>query len=359
VATHPLVERHDELARLDAVLGAARSGAGATLVIEGPAGIGKTSLSASVRERAARSGMTVLHARGTPLEREYALGVVRQWLEPVVAGDPNRDGLFAGAAQLAERVVLAVPEGLDAAPVGVLHGLYWLTANLAERGPLLVAIHDAHWAGGLWHWKAPHPQWEPTEPWGQDVSSYAIDDGQRLLLFDPLGVPSDIEELAADRETAIVLTAPWHERDAQSLAERLGVPVFTPSPDTAENLLRMYDFTAPEGWISRTCDGLSTARPARRTGTRPAIDCPSESRRSPDRSATTWSSGSRATVRWLQATRSPTLARPSDQPSLACRRCDARAGRRRPAPAARPAGRALPRDTRGPYDRSALERALS
>jgi hypothetical protein len=41
-----------------------------------------------------------------------------------------------------------------------------------------------------------------------------------------------------------VLTAPWHERDAQSLVERLGMLVYTPSPDTAEDLLRMYDFRA-------------------------------------------------------------------------------------------------------------------
>jgi hypothetical protein len=63
-------------------------------------------------------------------------------------------------------------------------------------------------------------------------------------------VPLEIEQLAVDHETAIVLTAPWHERDAQSLVEPLGVPVYTPSLDTAEDLLRTYDFTAPEGWIS-------------------------------------------------------------------------------------------------------------
>jgi glyoxylase-like metal-dependent hydrolase (beta-lactamase superfamily II) len=103
---------------------------------------------------------------------------------------------------------------------------------------------------GLWHWTASHPGWEPTEPWDQNVSSYAIEEGGRLLLFDPLGVPPEIEALAADRESAIVLTAPWHERDSQSLVERLGVPVYTPSPDTAEDLLRVYDFTAPEGWVS-------------------------------------------------------------------------------------------------------------
>jgi glyoxylase-like metal-dependent hydrolase (beta-lactamase superfamily II) len=103
---------------------------------------------------------------------------------------------------------------------------------------------------GVWHWQAPHPDWEDGEPWDPNISSYAIDDGERLLLFDPLGVPREIEERAANRETAIVLTAPWHERDSQSLVERLGVPVYTPSPDTAEDLLRTHNFTAPEGWVS-------------------------------------------------------------------------------------------------------------
>jgi hypothetical protein len=27
-----------------------------------------------------------------------------------------------------------------------MHGLYWMTANLAERTPLLLAVDDAHWA---------------------------------------------------------------------------------------------------------------------------------------------------------------------------------------------------------------------
>ena len=45
---------------------------------------------------------------------------------------------------------------------------------------------------GLWHWEAPHPAWQSTEPWGENVSSYAIDDGERLLLFDPLAVPSEL-----------------------------------------------------------------------------------------------------------------------------------------------------------------------
>ena len=95
---------------------------------------------------------------------------------------------------------------------------------------------------GLWHWEARHPDWTPenTEAWGPEVSSYAIDDGERLLLFDPLAVPSEVEVLAAGRETAIVLTNPWHERETQSLSERLSTPVFTPRPDSEEDLMRMF-----------------------------------------------------------------------------------------------------------------------
>jgi glyoxylase-like metal-dependent hydrolase (beta-lactamase superfamily II) len=120
---------------------------------------------------------------------------------------------------------------------------------------------------GLWHWQAPHPEWRATEPWSENVSSYAIDDGERLLLFDPLAVPKELEELAARRETAIVLTAPWHERDAESLVERHGVPVYTPLPDSAQFLMDTYGLTAEQAgdgspdvvWLLR--EGKGEARP--------------------------------------------------------------------------------------------------
>ena len=78
------------------------------------------------------------------------------------------------------------------------------------------------------------------------VSSYAIDDGKRLLLFDPLAVPSELEERATDRDPVVVLTAPWHERDAQSLVERLDAPVYAPPPDTQEDLMEKYGVTAEQ-----------------------------------------------------------------------------------------------------------------
>jgi glyoxylase-like metal-dependent hydrolase (beta-lactamase superfamily II) len=90
---------------------------------------------------------------------------------------------------------------------------------------------------GLWYWEVPYPGWTAAdggpEGWGPDVTSYAIDDGERLLLIDPLAPPSEILELAAGRDAVVVLTCPWHERDARSLVERLGAPVFVPPPDEA------------------------------------------------------------------------------------------------------------------------------
>ncbi|HEY2208738.1 MAG TPA: hypothetical protein VGH26_05555 [Gaiellaceae bacterium] len=77
---------------------------------------------------------------------------------------------------------------------------------------------------GIWHWRAPHPDWSAEESWSQEVSSYGIELGDDFLLFDPLSPPDELRE----RATAVVLTAPYHERDARVL----GLPVHTPPADT-------------------------------------------------------------------------------------------------------------------------------
>jgi hypothetical protein len=85
---------------------------------------------------------------------------------------------------------------------------------------------------GIWHWQAEHPDWSADEEWDRRVSSYAIELGDELLLFDPLGVPDELR----GRATAIVLTAPYHERDARSL----GLPVHTPPADTWEDWVEKF-----------------------------------------------------------------------------------------------------------------------
>ena len=86
---------------------------------------------------------------------------------------------------------------------------------------------------GLWHWQAPHPDWNEEHSWWPEVvSSYAIELGEELVLFDPLAVPDELRE----RATAVVLTAPYHERDAR----RLGVPVHTPPADTWQDWVEKF-----------------------------------------------------------------------------------------------------------------------
>jgi DNA-binding CsgD family transcriptional regulator len=149
-----LVDRDTELERFDQALAAAAGGRGMTMVLEGVAGIGKTALLAEVRERAA-GRLNPLAARGGELERELAFSIVRQLFEPLVRGlaPAARQELFVDAAGLAVPVfggpsglgiVAAVPP--DPSIGGVMHGLFWLCANLAAREPLLLTVDDTHWA---------------------------------------------------------------------------------------------------------------------------------------------------------------------------------------------------------------------
>jgi len=146
-----LLEREAQLARIADALAAARAGRGALVVVEGPPGIGKTALLSAARAEAGAQGMPVLRARGAELEREFAFGIVRQLFEPVLSGASAeaRASLLHGAAGAAETLFLggAAPATLEVNPLfGILHGLYWLTANLAVTSPLCILVDDANWA---------------------------------------------------------------------------------------------------------------------------------------------------------------------------------------------------------------------
>ncbi|HVF78358.1 MAG TPA: AAA family ATPase [Solirubrobacteraceae bacterium] len=147
-----LLEREGALAELGAVLSRARNAHGRVVLVEGPAGIGKTRLLDECRGRGRSLGLEVLTARGGPFERGYGFGVARQLLEPALAcaSAGDRRELLSGAAALAAPVFSSdsAPAEETIATHSVLHGLYWLVANMAERSPLLLVTDDAHWADG-------------------------------------------------------------------------------------------------------------------------------------------------------------------------------------------------------------------
>ena len=69
-----LLERDNELATLEEAVRDAAGGRGRLVVVEGPAGAGKSALLARARQHAADAGLRVLRARGSELEREFAFG---------------------------------------------------------------------------------------------------------------------------------------------------------------------------------------------------------------------------------------------------------------------------------------------
>lgn len=140
-----LLEREHDLSVLGALLTRAAGGDGSVAVLVGPPGIGKTALLSALR-RCAHPDVRVLKAVGGELDRDLPFGVVRQLFETTVRRGDGPD-VLAGAARLAAPVFTAGDEQPATAALGdVVHGLYWLCANLADTAPMLLVVDDVHWS---------------------------------------------------------------------------------------------------------------------------------------------------------------------------------------------------------------------
>ena len=155
-----LVGRDDELAYLDTMTGRARDGSAEIVVVDGEAGIGKTALLRAWATRRAAAGDTVLMASCGQLDRAMPLDALLSALSELL----RRLGPEATADLLGQDAVTLAPLfGVRADPVGprpepiladsmlgpaVLYAaLVRVVVRLAQRGPLVVAIDDAHLAG--------------------------------------------------------------------------------------------------------------------------------------------------------------------------------------------------------------------
>jgi DNA-binding CsgD family transcriptional regulator len=140
-----LLERGHELEALQNTLRQARAGDGSLVVVEGPAGIGKSTLLAVNGARAQHEGFIVLSVRGDVLVEGSSFAAVRElfWSEAHSLQTRGSDG--------ASRLASPVFEGGDWEEVdrdragSVLYGLFWLTVDLADRRPLALVIDDAQW----------------------------------------------------------------------------------------------------------------------------------------------------------------------------------------------------------------------
>ena len=217
-----LLERERELTAFTDVLSEARQGRGQVVLVEAPAGLGKTSLLKAVSETATEAGFISLRARASELERDFAYGCVRQLLEPLVAraSEPERTRLFDGAGSLSAPLFAAsdAPQRshVTDTSVSILHGLYWLLNNLAVERPLVLSVDDLHWS---------------------DVASLRFLaylaprlDGLPLTVFASRrtgeGVTDELARLAAAPETTVLRPRPLSIEATTTLCERrLGAKV--------------------------------------------------------------------------------------------------------------------------------------
>ncbi len=151
------VGRDDELAYLEAVAARARGGSVEVVVVDGEAGIGKTTLLRAWAGRRAAAGDTVLSAACGPLDRALPLDAIGTALAAGLRelGPELTDDLLAGdAAILAPLLNVApgprpVPMLADSmlGPAVLYAALARVLGRLAERAPLVAVVDDAHLAG--------------------------------------------------------------------------------------------------------------------------------------------------------------------------------------------------------------------
>ncbi len=134
-----LLGRDRECAALDRVLEEARESRSGTLVLRGEPGIGKSALLAYARERA--DGMRVLSAAAVEAEEELPFAGLHQLLWPVLDRADALPGVQGAALRGAFGLTGERVEDRFLVSVALL-GL--LTA-VAEDGPLLCVVDDAHW----------------------------------------------------------------------------------------------------------------------------------------------------------------------------------------------------------------------
>lgn len=138
-----MIGRSDEFEAIKAAAGGARQRGGA-LVVEGEAGIGKTTLLAEVARWGAADGFTVLSCAGVQSQIKVGYGAVHELLHPIIN--------HAGALPEHQRRVLlgafGLAEPIDADPLLIGVAMLGLIEEAAAQNPLMLIVDDAHWLDG-------------------------------------------------------------------------------------------------------------------------------------------------------------------------------------------------------------------
>ncbi|WP_210438799.1 BTAD domain-containing putative transcriptional regulator [Nocardioides xinjiangensis] len=186
-----IVDRDHELTLLRERLEDLADGTSGCVLVEGPAGIGKTRLLDELRRLAVAAGVWVRSARSSALEQDFEWGVVRQLFGAGVDDVLGRAERFA-----------------------VLRGLCELTTRLAEQAPFVLCVDDV----------------QRCDEASLQFLAYLVPRLEELPVLIVLtmrtGEPQhadDLVELVADETVTVVRPAPLTEQGTAALvADRLG-----------------------------------------------------------------------------------------------------------------------------------------
>jgi DNA-binding SARP family transcriptional activator len=187
-----LVDRDRETAVLRSMVDELAAGRHGCLLVEGPAGIGKTRLLDELRRLAAGAGVGVRFARSSTLEQGFEWGVARQLLDSEVDDAVRRGETFA-----------------------VLRALCEVVTRLAEDAPFVLCVDDVQW----------------SDEASLQLLAYLVRRLERIRVLVVLalrtGEPHQADELLAElagNESVVVLRPePLSEAGTATLvAERLG-----------------------------------------------------------------------------------------------------------------------------------------
>ena len=146
-----LVERERELTTFEETLARAREGTGGTIIIDAPAGNGKSRLLTVAGDMARAEGMQVLGANASELAQSLPFGIAIQLFEPRWTSSEvdDRARLMQGAAAAAGLLLNGEASELQSSgdqEYQLIHGLFRLLSNLALAGPLVMVVDDVHWS---------------------------------------------------------------------------------------------------------------------------------------------------------------------------------------------------------------------
>ena len=145
-----MLDRESELEVIRTAIATVSTGSGSALIVEGVAGIGKTRLLAQGCALGEQAGLRILRASCGEFEAAYPWGMVRQVFDCIVrddsVGGPRRFVRDAGRLALPALGLGVAAGGRKDDEFALLHGLYWLTADMARESPLLIAVDDLHWS---------------------------------------------------------------------------------------------------------------------------------------------------------------------------------------------------------------------